>query len=141
MFKQYLKPLMFFYAVTAILSMLCLNNIISNSAIGTYSNRLSLLVGFPVLLVIGYMIAYKKEITPLDVFLKSSNFFIYAFHILPLNFMMKILLILMEPQTELAVLFIYFTSPILTLVIGLLLFVLLNSKIPRVASLLTGGRN
>jgi len=141
MFKPFWKPLVFFYTIASLLSMLCLNQVVTISSLGTYSNRLSLVVGVPVLLLIGYLIAMKKEKTPLNDFLKSSNFFIFAYHILPLNFVIKLFLKTMAPGDEWSILFVYISSPVITIIIGLLLFLLLKTITPQVTSLLTGGRN
>ena len=73
-------------------------------------------------------------------FFKDSNFFIFAFHILPLSFVTKVLFNTIVPQAEVSIFIVYIVSPIITILIGLMVFALLKKFLSKITSVLTGGR-
>ncbi len=101
--------------------------------------KVSLVFGVPAFLALGYyMMQYKQKDN--NGLMKGSDFFIFGFHVLPLSFIIKILLKLLTPQSEIAVLFVYLVSPTITIIMGLTIFACLKRLFPGFASLLTGGR-
>lgn len=73
-------------------------------------------------------------------FLHDSNFFIYAYHAMPLVLCMKVLVKLITPSTDIEAVSIYFMAPFITIVVGLLLFALLKKILPKFTALITGSR-
>lgn len=73
-------------------------------------------------------------------FLSESTFFIYAYHALLLSLLLKLTIKIFLPDTEIAMLSIYFLVPTFVIILGLGLYYLLERFTPRIAALLTGGR-
>lgn len=73
-------------------------------------------------------------------FLSASSFFIYAFHALPLAFVCKLSFKVLQPDSDMFVLFLYFFCTVLTISCGLLLYWLLKKYFPHTTTILTGGR-
>lgn len=74
-------------------------------------------------------------------FLDRSNFFLYAYHEMPLAYIWKILVVILIPSSSFSLLFIYFSSVLLTVLSGLLLFLILERFAPSFLSILTGARS
>ena len=72
--------------------------------------------------------------------LYDSNFFIYAFHSLPLAFLIKVFVKYLNPTNDILLIFIYFIAPLITIAAGIALFVALHRLLPRFTALITGGR-
>ena len=72
--------------------------------------------------------------------LSQSSFFIFVFHAMPLTFVIRILLKLVSPFSEVSLLFVYFVSPVITSATGLLLFMLMKRYTPRFLNCISGGR-
>lgn len=73
-------------------------------------------------------------------FLGDASFFVFALHGLFIFKYMKAIVMVTHPQSPYFVLFIYFLVPITTILICLGLYRLLNSYMPSVAKIVTGGR-
>ena len=71
-------------------------------------------------------------------FLLDSNFFIFAYHVLPLALIFKILTILLKPQSDLPAIIMYFTGPVIVIFVGLLLFAFLRKFFPRLTDVISG---
>ena len=133
------KVLPFLYVATVVLAVFCFNTN-DSMHIGAYSGRISLLFGVPLLICIGDMASRRVVSTSFGQFLTASNFFIFAYHILPLSFIIKFLLNAFAPSSELSIIGVYLVSPAITIIIGLLIFAILKKFLPKTTSLLTGGR-
>jgi len=75
-----------------------------------------------------------------NVFLANSSFFIFAYHRLPLVFVIKFLFKVLRPQSEALLLFLYFACPIIVIVLGLLIYSLLKQFWLRFTAIISGGR-
>jgi len=73
-------------------------------------------------------------------FLVSASFFIFAYHRLPLVFIIKFLFIQVRPQTDVALLFLYFVCPVCVILLGLLFFWVISMLFPRFTAVICGGR-
>lgn len=73
-------------------------------------------------------------------FLSKSSFFVYAYHGIPLAFMVKCWLKMCSPLSECSVLACYFTVPVITIAVGLVAYWLLLRCFPSFTALITGGR-
>ena len=73
-------------------------------------------------------------------FLSSSSFWIYAYHAMPLAFMIKLLFKLVTPKTDIVILFIYLFAPLVTILVGLAIYWGLKAYFPRFTAIITGGR-
>ena len=102
--------------------------------------RLSLILGVPTLIIIGIFISNEFTTNKCIRFLNQSNFFIFSYHFFPLGLIMKLFLVIFKPQTDFTILFIYFSCPVIVVLIGLLLFYFIKNIAPKVAFALTGGR-
>ncbi|WP_333888760.1 acyltransferase family protein [Sphingobacterium siyangense] len=73
-------------------------------------------------------------------FLAKGSFFIFAYHRLPLVFVIKFLFNLIHPQSEVALICLYFACPTIVIVLGLLGYRLLKNMFPRFTAVICGGR-
>ena len=73
-------------------------------------------------------------------FLAGSSFFIYAYHALPLSFVIKVLFKLFHPHSDMALIGAYLLCPAITILIGLGIYALLQRFLPRFTAIITGGR-
>ena len=73
-------------------------------------------------------------------FLSSSSFWIYAYHVIPLVLVTKVMFKVLTPQTDIVVLSIYLFAPLVTILIGLAIYWLLKKYLPRFTAVITGGR-
>lgn len=73
-------------------------------------------------------------------FLSKSSFFVYAFHSMPLVVITKCAFKLLGPSTEMELLILYFLCPIITILVGLLIYRLMVKHLSGIASVLTGNR-
>lgn len=76
----------------------------------------------------------------LSPFLTNSSFFIYAYHRLPLVFVIKILFKWIRPQSEGILLLLYLICPAVVILLGLLIYSLLKQCLPRFTAVISGGR-
>jgi len=81
-----------------------------------------------------------KESWHTNTFLANSSFFIFAYHRLPLVFVIKFLFKILKPQSEGLLLFLYLACPTLIIVLGLIIYSLLKQFWPRFTAVISGGR-
>lgn len=74
-------------------------------------------------------------------YLSSTNFFIYAFHGLPLTFLGKLITKGFNFQYDWQFIILYFSLAISVILIGILLYQLLKKQIPTVLNIFIGKRN
>ena len=72
--------------------------------------------------------------------LAGIGFFMYAFHGMPLTLTTKLAFRYFNPQGDMAILGLYFLCPLVVLCIGFTLYYLIARYLPRLMSLITGGR-
>lgn len=73
-------------------------------------------------------------------FLANSSFFIYAYHALPLAFVSKLLIKIVDVQSDILLALIYFVCPAIVILLGLFIYKILNSFFPKFTTVITGGR-
>lgn len=76
-----------------------------------------------------------------SVFLTGSCFFVYAFHQLPLNAIVRLWFKFIHPVYDWQFVLIYFTAPIVIVAIDLLFYALLRKYFPKFVAIITGGRS
>jgi surface polysaccharide O-acyltransferase-like enzyme len=103
-----------------------------------YLLRIGILVGCFAIIAISSHVAYRPF--HLMKSLSDSSFFIYAYHAMPLILLMKVALSVFHPQNDLLLVFLYFAIPIIIIIIGVLLYRMLMSWMPRFTRVITGGR-
>jgi len=81
-----------------------------------------------------------KESWRTNTFLANSSFFIFAYHRLPLVFIIKFLFKVLKPQSEGLLLFLYLACPTVIIVLGLVIYSLLKQFWPRFTAMISGGR-
>lgn len=79
---------------------------------------------------------HVKHIEILD----RSCFFVYCYHALPIILFTILLSKLIAPTNELNAIAIYIISPVITLILGVVLYYVSNKLFPRFTSVITGGR-
>ncbi|WP_418359260.1 acyltransferase family protein [Sphingobacterium detergens] len=76
----------------------------------------------------------------LNPFLTNGSFFIYAYHRLPLVFVIKILFKWLHPRSDGVLLLLYLVCPAIVILLGLLIYSLLRQWLPRFTAVISGGR-
>ncbi|MGE8241637.1 MAG: acyltransferase family protein [Sphingobacterium sp.] len=76
----------------------------------------------------------------LNPFLTNGSFFIYAYHRLPLVFVIKILFKWLHPRSDGVLLLLYIACPAIVILLGLLIYSLLRQWLPRFTAVISGGR-
>ena len=100
------------------------------------------------LCIIGMMLSFlsivifllQKKQLQTNSFFHDSNFFIYAFHAMPLALIMKVLVKYVHPISDIGIIFIYFIAPFLTIILGLLIFASLKKFFPQFTAFISGSR-
>lgn len=75
-----------------------------------------------------------------NAFLVKSSFFIFAYHRLPLVLVIKLLFVVVQPQSEASLLLLYIACPALTIVFGLFIYRIASKLFPKGTALISGGR-
>lgn len=73
--------------------------------------------------------------------LSKASFFIYAFHAYPLLLIIKLFVKYNEPLTDISALIVYILSPVVTILMSLLVFLIMKNNLPRFTALITGNRS
>lgn len=136
--KPYSKPCTILYLIIIIIELLNYKISFISEYI-KYIHSLGILMGInSVITISAYFISKCKWRTNLS--LAKSTFFLYAYHILPLNFVIKLSLKYIKPYTELSLLITYFGSTIIITLIGLIIYHFIRIYFPRFTTFITGGR-
>lgn len=75
-----------------------------------------------------------------EAYLSKSSFFIFAYHRLPLVFVIKLLFTFIHPQSEMALLLLYIICPAIVIGFGLVAHRILGKISPKFTSMISGGR-
>ena len=106
-----------------------------------YINKIGILLGMvSAIIITSYLLEYNK--VKVNTTLGNSSFFIYALHTLvlgPVGVLMFTKLHIPESNPY-AMLALYFAAPAITVAICLACYVYIKRYIPKIGSLLTGGR-
>lgn len=82
----------------------------------------------------------RRNVCRTNEFLHDSNFFIYAYHTMPLMLLLKLIIRFIHPTSDIQITMIYFVVPVATILFGLLLFGLMRRFFPRFTAFITGSR-
>ena len=104
-----------------------------------YVHKLGILVGmaFAVALCAHFLAQGRWQASR---FLSDGSFFVYAYHAMPLAFVIKLCFKLIHPQTDGALLFLYLFCPAVIILVGLGLYYGSKKYLPRFTAVITGGR-
>lgn len=94
-------------------------------------------VSFFFLLLRLLLLKYKIKVIPT---LWNASFFIFAMHEPFQRLLRKSIFKLVQPNTEVILILLYFIIPIVVVFTAYLIFCFLNKKVPRLLSFITGGR-
>ncbi len=139
-FVETMKPLfpafIVLYALIAITA-LCF----SDPAWCTYVHLLNIGILVGLVAAIGLTAHFiEKRKWRTNPFLSSSSFFIYAYHAMPLSFIIKFFVKVLQPHSDGTVVALYILCPTITILIGLGIYSVLKKYLPRTTALITGGR-
>ena len=109
------------------------------SVLNQYIHKLGIILGIIVAIKISIYLVSKKRITT-NGFISNSTFILFAYHALPLAFFIKILIKFFSPHTDFQFVLLYFINPLITIVLGLLIYYCLKKITPKLTALITGGR-
>ena len=73
-------------------------------------------------------------------FLANSSFFIYVYHGMPLAFLIKFSVKVLQPQTDAGLIIMYLVGPLITILVGLGIYRVLTKYFPKFTAIITGGR-
>lgn len=105
----------------------------------TYLHSIGILFG--ILLAITLSAYFlKKGKWHVNYFLSDSSFFIYAYHAMPLIFVIKFFLKSVQSYTDGMILVLYVLCPLVTILVGLAFYYLLKKYLPTFTSIITGSR-
>lgn len=104
-----------------------------------FMHSLGIIVGL--IAVVGWT-AYgiQKGKLKCNALLAGCSFFIYAYHAMPLAFLMKLCSKVLHPVTELTMILAYLFIPFIIVGTGIGIYVLMQKCLPRFTSFITGGR-
>ena len=86
------------------------------------------------------MYCIKKYNWKSNHFLAESSFFIYAYHAMPLAFILKTFFKYFNIDSDFDTLSMYILAPSITIILGLLIYFIMSKFLPKTTAILTGGR-
>ncbi len=104
-----------------------------------YLHGIGILIGIVVAITLTAHFVEKGK-WQVRIFLSSSSFFIYAYHGMPLSFVIKFLFKFVKPHSDGTILALYVLCPAITILIGLFVYKCLKKYLPKATALITGGR-
>lgn len=109
------------------------------------NNYLNLLMGIKIF--VGIFVAYnfshwllKTGCCKVNTFLASSSFFIYISHGIIYGYVLKFMLILIQPETTFGMFIVYIMACFLIIAVLLFVYYIIKRYIPSLTLILTGGR-
>lgn len=90
--------------------------------------------------LLGVFIDITKKGLELPKWLGESCFFIYLYHALPLLVLSRVLVKVLHPVSSFSWIVVYFTNYLLIIVIGVVLYYILNRVFPHLTAVICGGR-
>lgn len=103
-----------------------------------YMHDVNILIGMLLTILIAEHLV--KRNCRIKNWLTDSSFFIYAYHILPLLLVAKMLWKIFQPDNSFGALMIYFTTPVIVITLGIALYNMLQRVLPNFTKILVGGR-
>lgn len=113
--------------------------VLKDSSFYIFIIKIVILVGLSTIIsIVSY--GLKRHLWGVNPFLANSSFFIYAYHALPLAFVSKLLVKIVDVQSDIVLVLCYFVCPAIVILLGLFIYKLLNSFFPKFTAVITGGR-
>ncbi len=134
-FKKRLCSIAILYLIL-ILSMLVLKN---HEDIIFYLARINRIIGPIFAITISAHLIHKYGWF-IDKRIEDSNFFIYAYHGLALSFISKRVYEFIHPQSDIVLSITYILNPIITVILGICIYLIIKRYLPKLTALITGGR-
>lgn len=104
-----------------------------------YIHNASILIGIS--LVFSLTAYYlKKGVWHVNSFLAKSSFFIYVYHSMPTTFIKRVLVKIIQPQTDMSLILLYLLIPAISITIGLGIYKILIKYVPAFTMFITGSR-
>lgn len=100
---------------------------------------LTVMIGALATLALLAYIMTKRDITSNETLSKSS-FFIYLYHALPLGFVIKLCLKIEALNSDIGHLIIYIASSVIIIIAGLFIYKIMKRYLPKITSVMMGGR-
>ena len=104
-----------------------------------YVKRVSILLGIVFAIAVSAVYIAKGK-CKVNTFLAESSFFIYAYHVIALPIIKRVLLFIIPCTTDLRATILYFLLAAIVIFIGLILYYFLKKWLPKTMALITGGR-
>lgn len=105
-----------------------------------YLHNFSYLTGVVALFVFTSKLQNREWIKTKLIKIAPAGFFVFAMHEPFLTLLRKTTYVLFRPSGDFAIVLLYFVNPVLVIIICTLFYRLMNSKIPRLTQIVTGGR-
>lgn len=137
-FVHIMKPLMLWSIVSY--TIICAVSIVfRNTEWAGYLSNINIVIGIVAVITLTSHFIHKGK-WHVNPFLSESSFFIYAFHAVLLNFIVKFSVKQILPTTDAEIILIYLIAPIVTIFICLGIYYVLKRYLPTFTSIITGGR-
>lgn len=121
------------YLVTLCLEQLC------GDTVKVYMHHINCLAGIGLMINLFATLLNKGCIKP-NKFLSNSCFFLFAYHMIPLTLLKKVLFLIIPEITNITLVAVYFICPLVIVLLGLLFYYMLNKYLPTITNILTGSR-
>lgn len=115
------------------------NLLFSGTFMGSYIYKTSVLIEIMFAINLSALLIKNRNMH-IPLFLTQSSFFIYAFHGLFISKLVKLAILILNPQSSALLAIIYFSVPVFTIAISLLIYHLLKKNFPRLTAVLMGER-
>lgn len=106
---------------------------------GEWVHKAGIMVGMVTMIQVSAAVVERSKAEKC-ISLGRTSFFIFALHNLFIGKLMKVIVMVVRPQSPLLVLSIYFFVPVVTILTYIYLYKMLNKYLPHVADVVTGGR-
>ena len=138
-FVECKKPIAVYVTLIYIMVLLFLTLFMGNLGDNSITfKRISILIG--IVCAITLSACYIERGGRVNTFLSKSCFFIFAYHALVLSTIQRLVIKLLQPQSDLTLVISYLLAPTITICIGLLAYYCLRRWFPNVMPFVTGGR-
>lgn len=104
-----------------------------------YAKQISIILGVAFVIALSAVYISKGE-WKVNKFLSESSFFIYAYHIIALPIIIRVLRLIIPFNSDLLVAFLYFLWAGIAVAVGLIIYWGLKRWLPRITAIITGGR-
>lgn len=101
--------------------------------------RIFTMIEVPCFFYLAYKCTSKYELI-INETLTRSSFFLYCFHGMPLALVLKMLLKVLQPSTEILTIIIYFVAPVIIIGVSTAIYTIMRRACPNVLNVITGAR-